>query len=87
MGLSDGCLVRFQDHLGAVIVDMERSEDQDKPGEGLEIEQTTKHKLFTQGNKVFSQNKCTLMSFAGKSEWISSGIQGYEFNTIHLILV
>lgn len=56
MGLSDGCLVRFQYHLGAVIVDMERSEDQDKPGEGLEMEQTTKHKLFTQGNYVLSPN-------------------------------
>lgn len=27
MGLSDSRLVRFQDHLGAVIVDMEGSED------------------------------------------------------------
>lgn len=35
MGLSDGCLVRLQDHLGAVIVDVERSEDQDESGEGL----------------------------------------------------
>lgn len=54
MGLSDGRLVRFQDHLGAVVVDVERSEDQDESGEGLEMEQTTKHKLFTQGNKLTS---------------------------------
>lgn len=54
MGLSDGRLVRFQDHLGAVIVDVERSEDQDESGEGLEMEQTTKHKLFTRGNKMMS---------------------------------
>lgn len=46
MGLSDSCLVRFQDHLGSVIVDMERSEDQDESGEGLEMEQTTKHTLL-----------------------------------------
>lgn len=44
MGLGDGGLVRFQDHLGSVIVDMERSEDQNESGEGLERE----HKLFTQ---------------------------------------
>lgn len=47
MGLSDGCLVRFQDHLGSVVVHMERSEDQDQSGEGLEEEQTTKQKLLT----------------------------------------
>lgn len=51
MWLSDGCLVRFQDHLGAVVVDMERSEDQDESGEGLEMEQTTEQTLLTQGNE------------------------------------
>lgn len=35
MGFSDCCLVRFQDHLGTVIVNVERSEDQDESGEGL----------------------------------------------------
>lgn len=51
MGLGNSRLVRFQDHLGTVIVDMECSEDQDESGEGLEMEQTTKHTLFTQGIK------------------------------------
>lgn len=37
MWLCDRRLVGFQDHLGAVIVDVERSEDQDESGEGLEI--------------------------------------------------
>lgn len=49
MGLSDRSLVRFQDHLGAVVVDVERSEDEDESREGLEMEQTTEHKLITQG--------------------------------------
>lgn len=37
MRLGDGCLVWFQDDLGTVIVDMQSSEDQDEPGEGLEV--------------------------------------------------
>lgn len=37
MWLCDGCLVRFQDHLGTVIVDVQSSEDQDQPREGLEV--------------------------------------------------
>lgn len=49
MGLCDRCLVRFQDHLSAVVVDMERSEDQDESREGLEMEQRSPNKLFTQG--------------------------------------
>lgn len=52
MGLSDCCLIRFQNHLGPVIVDMKCSEDQDESGESLEMGQTTKHKLFTQGTKL-----------------------------------
>lgn len=47
MGLCDSCLVRFQDHLGTVIVDVERSEDQDESGESLEKEQTTKQTIYT----------------------------------------
>lgn len=57
MGLSDGCLVGLQNHLGAVIVDMEGSEDEDQSGEGLKMEQSTKCKLFTQGEKVMPPNK------------------------------
>lgn len=53
MRLGDGRLVRFQDHLGAVIVDMERSEDQDESGEGLEMEQT--QTIYT-GHKQMSPN-------------------------------
>lgn len=49
MRLGDGGLVRLQDHLGAVIVDVQRSEDQDESGEGLEMEQSSKQKLFTRG--------------------------------------
>lgn len=37
MRLRDGGLVRFQDHFGAVIVDVEGSQDQDKSREGLKI--------------------------------------------------
>lgn len=55
MGLSDSCFVRFQDHLGTVIVDVEGSEDQDESGKGLKTIET-KHKLFTQGNNVMSPN-------------------------------
>lgn len=51
MGLSDGRLVGFQDHLCSVIVDVESSEDQDESGKGLEREQTTKHKLLTEGSE------------------------------------
>lgn len=36
MGLCDGSLVRLQNHLGTVIVHMERSQDQDETGECLE---------------------------------------------------
>lgn len=44
MWLCDGRLVRFQDHLGTVIVHMEGSEDQDEPGEGLDgAEQKINH--------------------------------------------
>lgn len=43
MGLSDCCLVGFQDHFGAVIIYVERSEDQNKSGEGLEMEQTSQN--------------------------------------------
>lgn len=48
MRLSDGGLVWFQDHLGAVIVNVQSPEDQDEPGEGLELQQSTEHNLFTQ---------------------------------------
>lgn len=41
MRLGDCCLVRFQDHLGTVIVDVQSSEDQDEPGEGLELQEGT----------------------------------------------
>lgn len=47
MRLGDGCLVWFQDHLGTVIVDVQSSEDQDEPGEGLEVQENTEHTLFT----------------------------------------
>lgn len=49
MGLGDGRFVRLQDDLGPVVVDMERSEDQDESREGLDIEQVHKRTLFTQG--------------------------------------
>lgn len=51
MGLSDCGLVRFQNHLGPVIVDMKCSEDQDESGESLEMGQTTKQTVYT-GNKT-----------------------------------
>ena len=35
MGLRDGRLVWFQDHLGPVVVDVERPQDQDETREGL----------------------------------------------------
>jgi hypothetical protein len=35
MGLSDGCLIRLQYHLGALCVDMEGSQNQDQTWEGL----------------------------------------------------
>lgn len=48
MRLGDGCLVRFQDHLGTVIVDVQSPEDQDEPGEGLEVQENTKHTIYTE---------------------------------------
>jgi len=48
MRLGDRGLVGFQDHFGAVVVDVERPEDQDETGEGLESG-GAKQTLFTRG--------------------------------------
>ena len=48
VGLCDGGLVWFQDHLGPVIVDMECPQDQDETREGLETAQNTRNALVTQ---------------------------------------
>lgn len=39
MRLRDGGFVGLQNDFGAVVVDVERSEDQDQSGEGLQTEQ------------------------------------------------
>lgn len=82
MGLGDSCLVGFQDHLGAVIVDMEGSEDEDQSGEGLKMEQSTKHKLLTQREKVMSPNQ---NRFCWENSLNQLRQTEYEFNTICLI--
>lgn len=69
MGLSDGRLVGFQNHLGTVVVDMEGSEDEDQSGEGLKMEQSTKCKLLTQGGKRDATKQKWVLA------WISSGLQ------------
>lgn len=47
VGLGDGRLVGLQDHFGAVVVDVERSQDQDESREGLETEQTARPTIYT----------------------------------------
>lgn len=51
MGLGDSCFVRFKDHLGTVIVDVERSEDQDKSREGLRSRQPNTNYLHREESK------------------------------------
>lgn len=63
MRLSDGGLVWFQDHLGTVIVHVQSSEDQDEPGESLEVQQSTEHLLFTQKKQVRSSHKSFIFKF------------------------
>ena len=50
VGLCDGCLVWFQDHLGPVVVDMERPQDQDETREGLQTHKT--NALVTQRGSI-----------------------------------
>ena len=40
MGLSDGCLIRLQYHLGTLCVDMEGSQNQDQTWEGLNYKES-----------------------------------------------
>lgn len=51
MGLGDSRFVRFKDHLGTVIVDVERSEDQDKSREGLRSRQPNTNYLHREESK------------------------------------
>jgi hypothetical protein len=52
MGLSDGCLIRLQNHLGTLRVDMEGSQNQDQTWEGLNYKDTNIQTYWTRHDSM-----------------------------------